>query len=83
MYKGRILRPQADRINRFNAFLSIQEIIEGSETFYEYRKSTGQVSTAYFWSLVKTIDGRKVTVVIRQLDNGPKHFFSIIRGKIK
>jgi hypothetical protein len=33
---------------------------------------------ASFWSIIGNVEGKKVKVIIRQLGNGRKHFFSVM-----
>jgi hypothetical protein len=45
---------------------------------------TKALATAKFWSFAGTVDGKGVRVIVRQVGNGNKHFFSIFEtGKTK
>lgn len=37
------------------------------------------VFSAYYWGLSSTVNGKKITVVIRQIERGGKYFYSIMK----
>ena len=80
--KGRIPRSTREQIRRVGLLLYVEDVIRCAKIITEYREGNNQplqrLSTARFWSLEKIIDNRKIIVVIRQINLGNKHFFSVI-----
>jgi len=77
--KGQELRPieiQIERINLTKKYAT--QILKSSYNYMTYLKDVDKDNhTAYFWSFISKKDGLNIRVVVRQLENGPKHFFSI------
>jgi len=76
--KGKDIRNRDEQARRINLLLHASIIINKSTEYSEYRKNFLDGTIGHFWSLRKNILNKKLKVVIRQLDNGPKHFFSIM-----
>ncbi|MEK7610009.1 MAG: hypothetical protein AAB470_02730 [Patescibacteria group bacterium] len=74
---------QSRRLRLVNTYA--RDIIKSSSKYFEYRnvmsKKSEQVTTMHFWSLKKKVGEKLITVVIRQLDDSEKHFFSIMDKK--
>ena len=77
VYKSYYIRPIKDRIRRFKLFKHARIITETS-TIYEYRENILDGVVAKFWTLSMSINSKKLKVTIRQIDDGPKHYFSIM-----
>lgn len=89
IWRGRSARNKKDQMKRFVLLPSAPKIIQKSKEFKEYRdkmqpaniKQQGSkrrvISRAQFWGLQESIADKNVTIVIRQIGNGKKHFFSI------
>lgn len=76
--KGRLPRKSEDIIRRIKIFPAAKEIIQKEKEIAEYRITKKGLSTGHFWTLKSKINGKLIKVVIRQLNNGRKHFFSIM-----
>ena len=93
--KGHNPRPRSEQIKRFVLIPYAEAIIKNPRATILYRSSEtkyyinrhGQKiltsSTAHFWTFIETIKGTKIKVVVRQLNQGQKHFFSIMGNNQK
>ncbi len=91
--KGRNPRPRSEQVRRFLLIPYAEQIIKNPKATILYRSSEtkyyvnryGQkiltTSTAHFWTFVENSDNGTIKVVIRQLNQGQKHFFSIMENK--
>jgi len=77
--KGNELRPISVQIHRINLTIKYtKDILKSSKKYTTYLKNTNEnFHIAYFWSFISKYDGLNIKIVVRQLENGPKHFFSI------
>lgn len=83
-------RSKNDQITKFKLLAKAKEIIQISTTFQEYeeglievvrKKYKGIVKETlevHHWGFVAVVRGWRVKVVIRQIGNGQKHFWSVI-----
>lgn len=76
--KGRKLRIQQDRIKKLKLLQYAPIIISNTRNITEHIKSVQNDSCAYFWAIHEKINSIKIRVIIRQNNNGNKHFFSIM-----
>ena len=88
--KGHNPRPRSEQVRRFLLIPYAEQIIKNPKATILYRSSEtkyyinrhGQKiltsSIAHFWTFVESINGRRTKVVVRQLNQGQKHFFSIM-----
>jgi hypothetical protein len=75
--KGRKLREKNDQIRRLTLVFHAPTILAVSTIVSSYERTYLRDSSADFWSFVGTRKEISITVVIRQLNGGRKHFFSI------
>jgi hypothetical protein len=76
--KGRKAREKAEQYERMLLMKFAPRIIKSSKKFIKSNHSIiKNKPDAHFWSLMSVVNGQKLTVIIRQLDKHPKHFFSI------
>lgn len=91
MYKGsRHERSKNDQITKFKLLAKAKTIIEISTTYQEYDESlitirrkrfkriVEESATVKYWGLVAIIANFRVKVIVRQIGNGQKHFWSVI-----
>lgn len=95
MRKGRIPRTRSEQKRRFTLLTYIEKIIKNPKAFIIYRKNVVKEkvnrhgekvlleSTARFWTFIEKIDDCNIKIIIRQLNNGGKHFFSVMGDNIK
>lgn len=95
MRKGRIPRTRNEQKRRFTLLPYVENIIKNPKAVIVYRKEIIKErvnrhgvkvlieSTAYFWTFLEQINNCNVKVVIRQLDRGSKHFFSVMGDNVK
>lgn len=88
--KGRIPRPRNEQKRRFVLLEYAEQIIKNPRADIEFRQSEikytvdryGEevlmTSVAKFWTFAQTIDGCVIKVVIRQIEDKQKIFFSIM-----
>ncbi len=93
--KGRNPRPRSEQAKRFLLIPYAEQIIKNPKATILYRSNEtkyyinrhGQkiltTSTARFWTFVDIIKDTKIKVVVRQLNQGQKHFFSIMERRNK
>ncbi|HAM88717.1 MAG: hypothetical protein US83_C0003G0044 [Candidatus Falkowbacteria bacterium GW2011_GWC2_38_22] len=90
LYKNKSVRTQKEQALKLK-FLAIgKEIIELSTTYQEYDESLKEIQVKQFkrkvmktvmikyWGLVAIIRGCRVKVIVRQIGEGKKHFWSVM-----
>lgn len=91
MYKGsRHERSKNDQITKFRLLAKAKIIMEISTTYQEFdeslmtirkkrfKRTIEESTTVKYWGLVAIIANFRVKVIIRQIGNGQKHFWSVI-----
>lgn len=83
LWKGKEMRPVSEQKRRILLIESAIKILRNSDKFYEHRSHSRQnfkgiLSTADFWSFKSKAGTSSITVVVRQTNNGKKHFMSVI-----
>ncbi len=78
IYKEKKPRDLEEQTRRFNLFKFAKEILRTSKKFNTYKHLISKrLVKVYYWSFMKYIHGRRMTVIVRQIGEGEKHFFSI------
>jgi hypothetical protein len=95
MRKGKNLRPKTEQKRRFALLKYAEPIIINPQAIIEYREEIKKVfvkkqgqkilqeSIARFWTFSASVDHCKIKIVVRQLNAGQKHFFSIMGDKFR
>lgn len=83
--KGKKLREIKDQVKRLNLLKYVSKVISESKKFKDYNKNKpinpSEVhNEANFWSLIKIHDNIKIIVIVRQIKDNNKHFFSVMSG---
>lgn len=85
-------RNKNDQITKFKLLPKVKQIIEISTTFQEYdeglievkrkkyKKRIDETMIVKYWGFVAIIKGFRIKVIVRQIGNGQKHFWSVIPG---
>lgn len=93
--KGRIPRTRNEQKRRFTLIPYVEQILKNPTARIVYRKTKTKEkvnrygekilieSTAHFWTFVDNVDDCIIKVVIRQLENKDKHFFSVMGDNVK
>ncbi|MFA6404833.1 MAG: hypothetical protein WCW03_02430 [Candidatus Paceibacterota bacterium] len=85
--KGRRFRKIDVQIDRIQLIGTAIDTLQRSSTVYRYRKVNTVKSVMQFWAFEDDliIDNKKVSiiVVVRKMNNGKIHFFSIFKRKHK
>ncbi len=77
------LRTEDERANRFRLLPYVASIIADPKTLFTLENGKS-FSHAKFWICKRQVNGETITVVIRKIGNGQKHFFSVFSdNKIK
>ena len=78
IYKGKRRRPKKDAENRLSLVSKTSEILKNAKSIYKQKRSIKGQSVAHFWE-VRNMDksGKVICIIIRKLNNGTKHFFSV------
>ncbi|MBU1091745.1 hypothetical protein KKA27_02705 [Patescibacteria group bacterium] len=91
IYKGkRRERNKNNQITKFKLLPKARTIIEISTTYQEYdeslttvrkkrfKKIVEETTTVKYWGFVAIIQNFRTKVIVRQIGNGQKHFWSVI-----
>ncbi|MCX6715856.1 MAG: hypothetical protein NT077_02430 [Candidatus Taylorbacteria bacterium] len=77
-------RSHAEQAKRFALLQYAPRIIADSNASILYRKVIRyDLKITQYWALDKIIDGKRLRVVVRQVGDGNKHFFSIMERQTK
>lgn len=76
--KQRLLRSKREQIRRVNLLPCAVILIESAHSISGYKKTVIDSSVGHFWILKGNIEGKNIRVIIRQLNQGNKHFFSVM-----
>lgn len=76
--KEGIPRTPTQQIRRITLLQYAPIILGNAETFTSYKKDELNGCIGHFWTFEKVIGLVTIRVVVRQLGNGRKHFFSIM-----
>ena len=75
--KNRKFRKFKDIYRRLRIVKYCKEIIESSRSYKDYKIVIGRMVTFKYWSLEGKVRELKIAMIIRQINNGRKHFFSV------
>lgn len=81
--KGRRLRKIPEIKTRLKSILLAKEVLSQNTQFSSRREYANNVSKVQFWSFDEIIGKAKFVTIVRQIDNKPKHFFSIFKSQRK
>jgi len=85
-------RNKNDQITKFKLLPKAKQIIEISTTFQEYdeglieirrkkhKKRITETMIVKYWGLIAIIKNFRIKVIVREIGNGEKHFWSVIPG---
>lgn len=89
------LRSRHEQKRRFLLLPRAEAIIKNPQAIMVYRKEKKKIlikrketkalkeSTIHYWTFVYFTDSKRIKVVIRQINNGNKHFYSIMDKRAK
>ena len=70
-------KSRMDKLGRILTFERAKALLEIASTFQDHQRSTnGKIQ---FWGFSGVVELVKVRVIVRSVDDGPKHFYSVIR----
>jgi hypothetical protein len=88
------LRSRNEQKRRFLLLPKVESIIKNPKALIVYRKEEKKIlikkkeakilkeSIVHYWTFVCFTDSKRIKVVIRQINNGSKHFYSIMDKKV-
>ena len=75
--KGKV-RNHAEQLRRINLLKYASIILSRVQDIVSYSKNIEYGLPCYFWIFHMEVDLRKIRIVVRQLGEGRRHFFSIM-----
>lgn len=75
--KGRKFRPISEQIRRFTLLKYVESILTGNKASVFHESKVIHEKRVDFWKFTEKRDELIIKVVIRQVGNGKKHFWSI------
>lgn len=75
--RRRFPRPRNDQLRRFYLFKHVVEVLQSTTAIITVR----QKESLCFWTIKEIVQEKTIRVIVRQINNGPKHFFSIMTEK--
>jgi hypothetical protein len=72
------VRSRNEQKRRFLLLPKVESIITNPEAVIVYRKKLN----VHYWTFIHHVDSKRIKVVIRQVNNGSKHFYSVMDKKI-
>jgi hypothetical protein len=81
--KRGIMRPKSEQRRRFALLRYAENIIKNPDAIVTHEIKNAELSPAEFWMFHREQDDIRITLTIRQIGKGNKHFFSIYGDKIK
>ncbi len=79
LWKGLRRRKMRDVMSRLCLLQNVSRILRSNDVFVECRTHKTKESTVHYWGITKNIRDAPITVVIRQIGGGKKHFYSIFK----
>ena len=88
------LRSRNEQKRRFLRLPQVELIIKNPKAIIVYRKEEKKIeikknglkvlkeSTIHYWTFVYFTDSKRIKIVIRQVNNGSKHFYSVMDKKL-
>ena len=78
-YKDRVSRPIEEVIKRINLLQYASNILKHIKNVDNEERRTKNKTYAYFWTIKYSINSDlRIRIILRRLDNGNLHFFSIM-----
>jgi hypothetical protein len=72
------VRTRKEQMKRFELLEYVPEILKNPNANVSYRTTISKRHEVRYWSFQEEKDGKDITVVVRQVGNGNKHFYSVM-----
>jgi hypothetical protein len=72
------VRSKKEQMKRFNLLRTVPDILKDSDAIVSYRSEFRDGRMVHYWAFSKEKEGREIRVVVRQVGNGIKHFYSVM-----
>ena len=83
VFERRRLLRKSERLFRFFALPKIIPLLQNKKIKAKYGLGRDQKNKVEFWSFFDTVDDVRVKVVLRSINKGPKHLFSVVwKGEV-
>ncbi len=79
IFKDKKLRSKNDVAERFGLLSYAPNILKGVKSINNEEKRIKEQSVAYFWTIKNKIGSKGIRIILRRLNNGTIHFFSIMK----
>ena len=77
--KGKKYRPRAEQIKRINLLPFAVHILKRAQEIRGYRSNTIDGILANFWTIRGIHNGQQIRVILRKINKGVLHFFSVMQ----
>ncbi len=82
-HKGRLPRDIMELYKRIQLLKYVPQIISIVRNLADTSESVKDNSQIRFWAIHQKVDGLKIRIIIRQRNNGTKHFYSIMEEEAR
>lgn len=65
-------------MKRFGLLSKVPEILKDTNANVSYRSEFRDGRVVHYWAFSKEKEDREIRVVVRQIGNGTKHFYSVM-----
>jgi hypothetical protein len=73
------VRSKKEQMKRFNLLRTVPDILKDPDAIVSYRSEFRDGRMVHYWAFSKEKEGTtKIRVVVRQIGNGIKHFYSVM-----
>ena len=73
------VRTQKEQMKRFALLYEVPEVLQDPHAaFVSYRIDKSRNSRVQYWAIQREKNGVKIKVIVRQVGNGKKHFYSVM-----
>jgi len=74
------VRSKKEQTKRFSLLSEVPEILKDANANISYRSEFRNGKSIHYWAFSKEKEGREIRVVVRQVGNGIKHFYSVMES---
>ena len=79
--KGRKKRKPSDQYRRFRLMKYLPELIGDPKISVSIRRINSDSGTIHYWELRKKLNSMTISIIVRQVNHGKIHFYSIFSRK--
>ncbi len=75
------VRSRKDQVKRFGLLNEVPGIIKDPNAIVSYRSEFHDGRVIHYWAFSKEKEGGEIRVIVRQIGNGIKHFYSVMDNR--